>query len=351
MSFQFTDTFCTVSALAQSPYEANNGTPTYSSAYQRFTPPSGCLGGGVSIVSSGWLRKNMLSSQATFITFLSYGAASLPGSGFAPILVFLDSGNGQCGLGLSSTGALQFLRNGTAIGPSSASALISPSIVPNHGIETRVTFNGSTGQVQCYLDGTLVIALTGSLNTITTANAFASQVQIGGTAGAFGFGSAVPFYTDYVRVWDGTGSTQNAIVGLDRQPITKVPSGVGTNSNMTPNGLTPGWKCVSVVPPNSSDYVSANGAAVIDDYVMPSAGLTQAPSMVVASSYYEKDDGATRTYTNGVLSGSSTSVGSTYTANSAYTWVQNCIPLDPATGIAWTASGADAAHFLHEELT
>jgi hypothetical protein len=210
----------------------------------------------------------------------------------------------------------------------------------------QVTFSTTVGQVKCWLDGVQVINSAASLNTSQTGNAYANQVEIGAIGN-----TNQSMYTDYLRVWDATGSTQNAPIGTDRQPVTKLPSGAGTNTNWTPNGLGTNHACVAVVPPNSSDYVSANGSAVIDDYAMPSASLTTAPSQVVAVSYYQKDDAATRTYTNGVLSSGSAATGTTFTANSGLTWVQNCIPNDPATGIAWTAAGADAAHFYHEEVT
>jgi hypothetical protein len=353
MAFQFCDTFCTITSSAQSPYENIGGSITYSSAYARFAAPSGCQGGGVKIPLNGTLRKNLQSNQATLIAFCSFGALALPSTGNSAIMAFLDNGTCQCLLAVTPSGALQFYRGtsgGTvAIGSASSPGLIGLSSAPAHGIEVQVTINSSTGSVKCWLDGVQVINSSG-LNTQFSANAFANQAQLGGASGSIG-SSDQGFYCDYFRVWDGSGSSQNAALGTDRQPITKLPSGTGSNTNWSPTGFSHNYQCVSVVPPSGSDYVSASGTNVIDDYATPSAGLAQAPSMVVAQSYYQKTDGATRTYTNGVLSSGVSGVGSTFTANSGLTWVQNCIVTDPATGVAWTAGGADAAHFLHEELT
>lgn len=351
--FQFCDTFCTINSTTQAPYEATSGTITYSSSYARFAAPAGCQSGGVKIAASSSLRKNLSSNQATLIAFCSFGALALPGSGNSTVMAFLDNGTCQCLLAVTPSGQLQFYNGGSggtvAIGSPSASGLISSSSAPAHGIEVQVTINSSTGSVSCWLDGVQVIHSTG-LNTQQSANAFANQAQLSGVSGSQGNNNE-GFYTDYFRVWDSTGSTQNAALGTDRQPITKLPSGAGTNTNWTPNGLTHNYQCVSVVPPSGSDYVSASGSGVIDDYAMPVAGISTAPSMVVAQSYYEKTDANTRTYTTGVLSSGSSGVGNTFTANSSLTWVQNCIATDPATGVTWTAAGADAAHFLHEELS
>lgn len=353
MAFQFVDTFCTINSTTQSAYEDVAGTITYSSAFARFAAPVGCQSGGIKIAANGTLRKNLFSNQPTIIAFCSYGALALPPTGNSCIMAFLDNGTCQCLLAVTPSGALQFYNGGSggtsAIGAASSPGLIGLAGGPGHGIEVQVTINSSTGSVQAWLDGVSVIHSTG-INTQQSGNAYANQAQLGGVSGATGNNNE-GFYTDYFRVWDGTGSTQNAALGTDRQPVTKMPSGTGTNTNWTPTGFTHNYQCVSVIPPSGSDFVSAAGTNVIDDYSMPSAGITNAPSMVVAQSYYEKTDSNTRTYTNGVLSSGSSGVGNTFTANGSLTWVQNCIATDPATGIAWTAGGADAAHFLHEELT
>lgn len=358
MAHQFTDTFCTITLSAQAPYEIVSGSITYSSAFARFTPPAGCAGGGAQIAANASLRKNLLSNQSTLITFLSAGQLAMPLSSQSSNVSWWDNGTCQVFLAVLPNGSLQFYRGGgggTPVGSPSASGLIGPAsgTKPNTGIETMVTFSGSVGQVKCWLNGTNIISSAANLNTIQTVNAYANQVQLVGGSGGGAGGSNQGIYCDYLRVWDGTGATQNAPIGTDRQPVTKLPSGAGVNTSWSANGLGSNYQCVSVIPPNATDYVSANGTNVIDDYAMPNAGLTTAPSQVVSTSYYFKDDSATRTYTNGVLSSGVPSVGSTFTANSSATWVQNCIPYDPnlPPTTPWTAASADAAHFLHEELT
>lgn len=351
MGFRFTDTFCTITGTSQAPYETIVGSPAYSSAYARFTPPSGCQGGGVKLDNARMI-KNLGSNTATYIAFLSYGSASLPASLNTGVIGFYDSSTLQCFLAVNTNGTMQFYRGGsggsnTAIYNPSSYLMTTGASAPVHGIEVSVTFSTTVGQVTAWVDGVQILNSPANLNTSNSGNAYASQVGIGPTIG----NQNGPMFCDYLRVWDTSGSTQNAIVGLDRQPITKLPSGAGTATNWTANGLGSNYLCVQQVPPNTSDYVSSTAASTIDDYGMPHAGIASAPSQVVAQAYFEKDDGATRTYTTGVRSNGVAGVGSTFTAGSSYAWVQNCIANDPNTSAPWTASAADAANFLHEELS
>ena len=224
----------------------------------------------------------------------------------------------------------------------------SPSSVPNHGIEVDVTFSGSAGSVQCWLDGTLVIPLTGGLNTIKTANAYANQVGWG----AFSLSSQpVGDYSDYLRVWDATGSYQNVPLGYDVRKLTKLPQGAGALTGFTPSAGA-NWACVDdATPDGDTTYVSSSAASTEDAYDMGSSGLSFIPSMVVAKSYARKDDGATRSLQVGVLSGSSQGLGTAATMSSSYGWVSACISVDPATGVPPTAAAADSFEHLKNEAS
>ncbi len=354
--YQFTDSFDhynTAFLNALSMYEAVNGTATISSAYARWPAVGSYPNQGVYISgSNSYLRKNLKSNQGTLIAFRTYGCAALPPSNPDFIIGFLDVGTLQCFLGVTPLGALQFYTQSftglaTAIGPASANGLIAPSSKPNHGIEIQVTFSASAGSVECYLDGALVIALTGSLNTIKSANAYANQVQIG--SGGSGFSPTNGDYCDYLRVWDSTGSYQNVPVGYDVRKLTKLPQGAGDYTQWTANGAASDWQCVDDASPDGdSTYVSSAGLNY-DSYAMGTSGLSGVPSQVVVKSYVRKDDGATRTLQTGVRSGSSNGLGSAATMGSTYAWVDGCISVDPATGSPPTAAAADAFQHLKYE--
>jgi hypothetical protein len=359
MAYQFTDSFDyynTAFLQAGSMWETILGYPTISTAYARFPAIGSYPNQGVSLWASSYpqgMRKNLKSNQASLIAFLSYGAAGgLPSTGYIGIVSLLDAGTCQITLALTPTGALQFVNYaGTPIGPASASALIAVSTVPNHGIEIAVTINGSTGSIECWLDGAIVIALTTGLNTQHSANAYANQIQVGVQSGNFGMSGGGGVLTDYVRVWDTTGSYQNAPVGHDVRKLTKLPIGAGALTQWTANGAASDWDCVNDASPDGdTTYVSSSGLNY-DSYAMGSSGLSGVPSQVVVKSYVRKDDGATRTFQIGVRSGSSNGLGTAVTVGSSYQWVDGCISVDPATSSPPTAAAADAFQHLKYEAS
>lgn len=348
MGYQFTDTFDhynTAHFLAGNVFETLSGSCVISSAYARFPAIGSFPNQGLFIPGGGFARKNLKSNQATLIAFASFGAISLPGSGYTPLIAFYDNGLIQCSLALTATGALQFLR-GTftvPIGPQSIAGLIGVSAVPNHGIEVQVTFSSTGGTVQCWLDGSIVIAFTTGLNTINTVNAYANQAQLGGTGS--------PMCCDYFRVWDNTGSYQNAPIGFDIRKLTKLDAAAGFYTQWTANGAGTNYGCCNEASPDGdTTYVSSSGLN-FDSYGMGSSGLAGVPSQVVVKSYARKDDGATRTLQIGVRSGTSNGLGSAFTMGSTYAWIDGCISLDPATGSPPTAAAADAFQFLKYEAS
>jgi hypothetical protein len=241
---------------------------------------------------------------------------------------------------------LEFVGGTSGVLASSANGLLSATTVPSHGIEVKVTFSATVGTVECWLDGALVIALTAGLNTIATANAYANQVAIGYVTG-IGYDR----YCDYFRVWDNTGSYQNAPIGYDVRKLTKLDAGAGFYSQWTANGATYTWQCCDDASPDGDTTYASSSGLNYDSYAMGTSGLAGVPSQVVVKSYARKDDGATRTLEIGVRSGTSNGLGSAFTMGSTYAWVDGCISLDPATGSPPTAAATDAFQFLKYEAS
>jgi hypothetical protein len=345
MAYQSCDTFDHYNTPSLF-YESSGGSLTFSSSFARFPAIPGFPNQGMKLGGNSFIRKNLKSNQVTLIAFMSFGAVAMPGSTAGRVMSFLDNGTEQIAFRLKNDGSLQFFVGNSAntpLGPSSAIGLISPSSAPNHGIEILVTFDATAGVIQAWLDGVQIINSSG-LNTKNTANAFAGQFQIGDSSTSQGI------YTDYWRVWDATGASQNAPLGLDRRKLTKLPSGAGDLAQWTPNGAAANWQCVDENPPdNDTTFVSSNGANS-DSYAMPSAALSGAgPSMVVAKSLVRKDDTATRSVQVGTRSSAVNGLGPAVTVGSSYAFADACIATDPATGVAWTAAGADTAQHLKFE--
>jgi hypothetical protein len=349
--FQFADSFDHYNTATEM-YETVSGTVTYGSAYRRFGPPAGLPGQGIYLVGA-YVRKNMLSNQATLIAKVACQPQTASASPGAAILSFLDNGSAnQVAIVLTPAGAIavysgwQHVGGNILVGSTGSGAIAPGQYV---SVEAEVTINASAGAVTVWVNGIQVLAITGA-NTQFTSDAYANQVQLGD--------GLLSWYMDDFRVWDNTGSTQNAAAGASNQDsrlVTKMPSGAGIDTEWTPNGAAANWQCVDDNPPDGdTTYVSAaysgSGPDPIDAYTMPSAGFTAAPLMVVSRSYVRKDDGATRTIEIGVAqSGGSAGVAGSFTVGSTYAFITACIPEDPATTAPWTAAGADSAQHYKQE--
>lgn len=349
-AYQFCDGFDNYSSPSTL-YETVNGSPTISTSYRRFAPPSGCPGQGIAFGGNTWVRKNLLSNQPTLIIKVAYNFPTLGvTSGGAPFLQLLDSGTAQCSICVHPSGALSIYRgSGTFTGI--LLAITGPGVIKASAYQAFefVVSIGASGSFTAWVNGLEVLAATG-INTQSTGDAFANQVGLGD----LGNGLNQTTNADDFRIWDATGTTQNVALGVtlqDSRLITKLPSAAGAYSQLTPNGASANWQCVDDNPPDGdTTYVSGSTAGLMDAYDVPSAGFTAAPVMVAARAYARKDDAGTRQLAVGVDSSGHTSVGPTYALGSTYAWVDGCIPDDPNTSSVWTAVGADDAQILVEEI-
>jgi hypothetical protein len=346
MAFQFTDGFDAY-ANASELYEFVTGTISYSSAYARFAPPAGLPGQGIKIASNGaYVRKNMQSNQQTFIIKLAVNFAGLGGSSTVgnPFFAVWDNGGIQWSLVVFPSGSIGIINsNINAIQIQTGPGVIATGLW--YGIEIAVEINGTSSTAQVWLNGFQIFNATG-LHCQATANAYGNQVSYGD----INDNGLTNMMIDDVRVWDNTGSTQNAAIGTDSRLVTKLPSGAGAFTGFTPNGASANWQCVDDNPPDGdTTYVSSTTAGTDDAYTVPSAGFTAAPVMVVAQAYARKDDSAPRTLEVGVSSSGSTASGASAVMGSSYAFVQGCVPDDPHTSALWTAAGADAAQPWQEE--
>jgi hypothetical protein len=326
-------------------YDVVNGSVTYSSGFARFAPPAGLPGQGVKFASFGaYIRKNLIRNEASLIIKAAVNFAGLGTFPINPFLGALDSGSFQWTLCVTPSGALAIIK-----GNSGATQVITgPSVVTTgvwYNIELQVTIAGVLSNANVWVNGFAAIAAT-NINCQNTGNAFANTVALGD----LNSNGLVNMLADDFRIWDATGGTQNAPIGIDSRLVTKLPSGAGASTNFTPNGAAANWQCTDDNPPDDdTTYVSGAAAGLVDAYGMPSAGFTQPPVMVVSRSRIRKDDGAVRSVQIGVQSGGASNASGAANAASTYQFIDGCSPFDPNTTLVWTAAGADAAQHWKQE--
>lgn len=346
-AYQDADGFDNYNTLSQR-WETISGSPSISTAYRRFAPPSGCPGQGLYLPAGAYAQKNMQSNQATLILKCAYYGLGTPSSQ-NQIMGTYDNNTSQVAVVWLSSGAIQAWGGYAHTGGNIVLGGTGPGVIaPNRwfGVEIEIT-HAASGSVTVWVNGVEVLALTG-VATNFSGNSYAGQVRL---AESLNVGA---YFDDY-RVWDNTGSTQNAPIGTglqDSRIITKMPSGAGALTQFTPNGASANWQCVDDNPPDGdTTYVSGSTASLEDAYAAPAAGFSAAPVMVVARAYARKDDAGTRVLAAGFDSSGNTSVGTHVTLGSSYAFVDGCIPDDPNTSALWTAAGADAAQILIEEIS
>jgi len=346
MAYQFADGFDnygnSFAMVSGYPWDlAAGGNETTSTADFRFAPPGSLPGGSVSMSGSGnILRKNLSGNIVTLIVGFGFKLPTLPGS-ITELCGFWDNGTEQCCLTVNSAGQLQFARGngvGTLIGTQTSASTVTASAW--YGVSIQVTLNNGAGVVQAYLNGAAVAAInSSSLNTISTANAYANQVSLGGNVA----GSPTIKYDDFY-CFDTTGGFLNSRPANDTRVLTKLPTGAGNYTNWTPTGLASNWQNAAVAPPNTADYNANNVATTKDSYALPSAGLTTTPLFVLVRASLERDDAGTHTPSIFMRSSATDSAGvATPAVTSSYLFYDAVFQNDPNTSIAWTGSGADAA--------
>ena len=352
--YQFADGFdnygTSYNMVAGYPWSFIQGTATVVTTDFRFAPPAGLPGGCVELNQNNYLRQNLIGNPNEMIVCFGFKTAALPASGETLMIYFWDSGASQCGLAITSNGALQFWRgdgNGNLkvaqIGPTSTAGLVSPNTW--YGFVADVVFSNTVGSVSLYMNGgaTAVIPLTGSLNTGPSGHAYATQCSIGPDNSSTGL-----MKFDDVMMLDTTGAFFNSRPTTNTRIYTKVPTGIGTYTNWTPVGLTNNWQNAAVMPPSLSDYNLSNVGAQHDSYAVPLIGLTSSPLLVLVRGSLWEDDAQTHTPSllmrTSVADGGVDSIGAATTAlTSAPLFYDTPFQNDPNTGAPWSGPNADAA--------
>jgi len=252
------------------------------------------------------------------------------------------SGGDQIVIAMAADGSLNAQRAtagisgpGTILG-SSAAGVLSAGVVAY--LEVKVVLHASTGTVTVRVNGASVLALTG-LNTgsgQTTWTGF--WVGSGGTA----------IVTDHDDVYalDGSGSAPwNDFLG-DVRVDARLPTAAGATTGWTPSAGA-NWACVDDAAPNDdTDYVTAATAALTDTYTVQDAPVAGATIYGVQHCLsVKKTDAGACTVAPVIRSGGVDYVGTAANPGTTYGYALSIAAVNPATGVAWTEAGFNAAEF------
>jgi hypothetical protein len=294
--------------------------------------------------------KTGLSNAATRVLGFAAKFASVTGD---PGRVFAAFGDGdpsagatvQVGLALSASGAIQVFRGrqlsvnsgGTQLGSDSANTLSSAT---SYFIELVVTFNGSTGTVEVFVNGSKTgwIDLTGQ-DTTNTVNNYAN---------AFGFGGRNGGNSDFddAYVVSGSGGVRTARLG-DVKAVSVLPStGDGALGQFTPStGSDNGAMVDDAAPNGNTDYNESTSVANIDTYAFPALGAVGVIHGLNLHNYTQKTDAGVCDGQGVVRIGSTNYLQTQRAMSTTYGYSTDLLEQSPASAADFTPSEVNGAEF------
>lgn len=314
--------------------------------------------GGGSINSSGGRRSGgaytgsttfMLTKGVTAGSSFVMGVALNLSGGLANTLVvfgLVDAGTTQCDLRVNTDLTLSVTRNGTALTSGTSSNTLTTGTGIYNYVEWKVTIADSISAASCVVkvNGVTWITVATGQDTKATANTTASSFTLGSTSNIFN----AAFFDD-LYLCDQSGSTNNDFLG-DCRIDTLLPNGDGNYTSFTPSTGTTHYLLVDESTPNTTDYNESSTATNKDSYQMVNLGALASQTIygVQVLGAVLKDDAGARSIKVGVRSSSTDSVSAAQAVTTSQFYYNNIHETNPATAVAWTESGVNAAEALFE---
>jgi hypothetical protein len=290
------------------------------------SPPAGMSGSYYLVLGSGTVKYNLPTSKSGI-----YLAFKLKWSGTSdrPIMSFYAGATLLGSLGvLYATGDIRSLWGTTEIEKTTSGNVIGATV---RLIEIYYIPHISAGTFVVKVDGSTVLNSTGVKTGAATSN-------IDGVL----FGCGNPGFTgsyDDIVMDDADWIGNTKIQGI-------VPTGAGTTTQWDPSTGN-NYACVDETPPSDTDYVSTNTTNEIDTYAMGdlAGAITSIKCIQIqARAAYEGAPTPTKIQL-GCRSGGADYFATDIAPGSTFAGIKKILETDPATGVAWTADGVNAAEF------
>lgn len=249
---------------------------------------------------------------------------------------------------VTSTGAIQALRgsrdSGTVVG-TSAQDLI-PAKSWRH-VETEVIFSTTVGEARVWVEGVLVLELTG-INTTSTGNDCA-QVAFKNKPS-----NTTVYTTTYVKdlfIRDGLGTANNGQIGpctvYYRPPTSDVSSG-WTSTGASDFGV------VDESPPNDTDYISADDTlpapSIMEMDDLP-GDVVAIRGIVTVARALKTDSGDGNLQVSLSPNGIDWDTGADNAVSTTESYYHDVSELSPDTGAAWTPTEFNSARIRLDRTT
>lgn len=199
-------------------------------------------------------------------------------------------------------------------------------------VEAKVVLHDTTGSVEVRLNGSSTPAI--NFTGIDTKNAGTDAVF-----DAFAIrGSQSPPRADDVYACNGAGSIHNNFLG-ERKVETLFPNAEGDVQTFTPSTGTSHFGVVDEATANTTDYVYSDVVDNVEVFNFPSlSGSGGTPDAVQTHLYAAKSDTGARSMSDVLRIGGTNYYGTDKVLTTSYQSYFEMYPLNPATGVAWTAA-------------
>jgi hypothetical protein len=224
-------------------------------------------------------------------------------------------------------------------------------------IEIKTVFDGASGSVEIRVDEETVLNLTGINTVASVLEKNSSSGEIAGVAdcaylsirGGVNANETMPdavefqnvFYYDSLIVWDDTGSYNNDFLG-DHFVENVLVTGDTAQADWTALAGNP-YANIDELLGNDAEasfiYTPTPGSPSIVSSNFTTGSLSSTSGTVAAVGVLtkaRKDTDETTELRNGVVSGGSASVGSSYEVDGIYRYYATFFDVDPASGVAFT---------------
>lgn len=293
------------------------------------------------------VARRVFGAQLTevFVGF-AYYIAALPasetggtGSGGNYIGSFRDQANGlQMNVYLGSDGAIE-VRRGYATVLDRSIPIIGAGAYQHIEIYGKAGADND-GAVEIRVDEVTRLNLTG-ITTVLTSNVEFSQFAVGHESVAAALTADLADFYCNDTVDDGSGCS--TFIGDCKSGWLPVDADTA-QADFALSAGTSGYGLLAETPPDDATYIDTAATAAESDFGLADGPANLSEILTVRPAVRAmKDDAGTCTIAPSIKSGATKATVSDQPVTTAFAYYDSNVPVDPATGVPWAASGLDAA--------
>ena len=329
------------------PYGRNNG-----SGARMITGGYQASGRGILVRNLGADYETLIVGVAIYCESTNTGTATEVGrSYYTPFLTFEDEGTVQLSICLSP-GARVVAISGPVFGVHTVLGSSTYALHENvwHYVEVKAVFNNVAGSVEIHIDGATRLTLS-PVDTQTSANGYANQVQIGGQGHSTGIlGLSVGSYYirfDDVYICNINGAQNTDFLGDIRVEGLR-PTGAGLTTQLEPSGAGGNWSLVDdLQPDDDTTYVAAGTVGNLDTYVFSDLQTTAGQVMALTTCLYAEKVDAGQVAIAPLIgtTGAPQFVGTSVNLQMSYNYKEEIFETNPVDGGVFSVSKVNSFQY------